>query len=45
VPIFMQGKSPGQNPDFEIPVEAKILAIAGAVVSVVGLAIFGFPWV
>jgi hypothetical protein len=41
----MLGQGPRQNPEFEIPVEAKILAVAGAVVSIVGLAAFGFSWI
>lgn len=45
VRIFMQGPGPGQEPELGIPVEGKILLVAGAVVSMVGLAVFGFSWV
>lgn len=42
---FILGQGSRENPSYEIPVEVKILAVAAAVVSVVGLAILGFSWI
>ncbi len=44
VQLSLRGQNPTEDPGQGIPVEARILAVAVAVVSVVGLLIFGLVW-